>query len=330
MTHTTEIQTIRNEMAIKGLRNCTPVEIDTVLYHFYGLQSQAQAAYEQADRSVAELRMQISKVLDGEKVRGINTPADGVRLSQRLDTQFATMQRLESQRDALLDEAAPYERQYNRRQWSRYFLVQNDNGHIHSSMGCSTCNREGIATRFGWLVELSGKAEADVTDEVGPNACTVCYPWAETIREEAEKGARKARQDEKAAKDAEKARIAAEKGITTPEGLPLNVGNHGFPDIAKTLRTAEIAATDSLVDLVTIQREALDPEYAFLFQNGRTVEVRTMEITLRAWYLLRSIAAKKGQTFEETFQVHEAKAQAKVRKNDREWAKDFRNPNRSK
>ncbi len=38
--------------------------------------------------------------------------------------------------------------------WSRFFLVPG--GHIHSSLNCSTCNKEGKSTNFGWLPDLSG------------------------------------------------------------------------------------------------------------------------------------------------------------------------------
>ena len=60
--------------------------------------------------------------------------------------------------------------------WSRFFLVPN--GHIHSSLNCSTCNKEGKATNFGWLPDLSGLTEEDAVAEHGAILCTVCYPSA--------------------------------------------------------------------------------------------------------------------------------------------------------
>jgi hypothetical protein len=60
--------------------------------------------------------------------------------------------------------------------WSRFFLVQG--GHIHSSMGCSTCNHRGRRTSFGWLPELSGLTEAEAVEAHGPVLCTVCFPSA--------------------------------------------------------------------------------------------------------------------------------------------------------
>lgn len=306
-----------------NIQDMTPVEIDTILSGLWAKQQTVEHRIEVFKQTRADI------LADGNNARrtgwSTRTARDGVRLCDDLAAAIEDLAVLKA-------ESLPYENEYVRQgAWNRYFLVQDTDGHIHRSMHCQTCNREGHPTRFSWLIELSGKDERDLTDEVGPNACTVCFPWAETIRAEFDAKTRQIKADTKAAEKAEKARVAAEKGITTPEGgtLSASVNNETW-SICKTLRTAEIAATDALVDLVEVQRQSADPEYAWMFQNGRTVEKRTLEIARHAWCLIRSIAAKKGQTFEETFQVHEKKAQAKVRKQDREWAKDFRNPNHVK
>lgn len=59
--------------------------------------------------------------------------------------------------------------------WSRFFLVNNVGGHIHSSMGCSTCRP---TTEFSWLPTLSGLTEAEAVAEHGAILCTVCFPSA--------------------------------------------------------------------------------------------------------------------------------------------------------
>lgn len=304
-----------------SIQDMTPVEIDTILSGLWAKQQKVQHRIEVFKQTKADI------LADGNNARRTGwttrTARDGVRLCDDLLTAIEDLAVLNA-------ESLPYENEYVRRgAWNRYFLVTNDNGHVHRSMTCSTCNREGVATRFSWMIEFSGKDEHELTDEIGPNACTVCFPWAETIRADFEASERQRKADERDVKAAEKARIAAEKGITTPEGGKVYEDMENTW-VCKTLRTAETRATDALVDLIDVQRQSTNPEFEWLFQNGRTVEKRTMEIARHAWCLLRSIAAKKGQTFEETFQVHEKKAQAKVRKNDREWAKDPRNPNRSK
>lgn len=80
---------------------------------------------------------------------------------------------------ALRKEREPLSAEWTRRGgWSRFFEVDNNNGHIHSSMSCQTCNRNGKATRFGWHPELSGLTEKDAVDALGPSLCTVCFPSA--------------------------------------------------------------------------------------------------------------------------------------------------------
>lgn len=317
--------------AIENLLAATPTEIDTVLSEIWGRQAKVRDQIAKYKRFESEILKKIEKIKKGERVLGVSTVLHGIELMENLALAGRHLV-AEGDKLALLEiEALPYETEYTRRGgWSRYFLVANDNGHIHRSMGCQTCNREGQATQFTWLVDYSGKAEKDLTDEVGPTACTVCFPWAETIRVEHEAQVRADKAAAREAAAAEKARVAAEKGILTPEGRPLDLGRHGYRDIAGSLRTAEIFATDALYDLIRAQQHAEDPEWAWHYENGRTAEKEQADITHLAWWAIRAIAAKKGQTFEETFQVHEKKAQAKIRKADREWAKDPRNPNRTK
>lgn len=59
--------------------------------------------------------------------------------------------------------------------WSRFFVVTSSQGHIHSSMFCSSCYD---TTTYGWLPQLSGKNEADAVEACGPALCSVCFPTA--------------------------------------------------------------------------------------------------------------------------------------------------------
>lgn len=59
--------------------------------------------------------------------------------------------------------------------WSRFFLVQASNGHIHRDMACSTCFP---TTQYAWLPELSGLGEAAAVEEYGAILCSICYPSA--------------------------------------------------------------------------------------------------------------------------------------------------------
>jgi hypothetical protein len=324
------------------LANMTPVEIDTILAPIWEREANVKVGIRAKVKLIAQrdelIQLVLEQKLTDRKVREarITTPADGIMLMQR---RIMAEQELDLLRDRLAKiqiEAAPYEGEYRRRGgWNRVFLATSSKGHAHNGMECSTCHHGEFRTSFAWLIQYSGEDESEIVADAGERACTTCYPTAPvnakgtkmfTPDEEEAAKARQAREEAKA----EKARQADVKGITTPEGQPLDIGRHGYRDIAKTLRTAEIAATDFLVDLIIIQRQSGDPEFAWLFQNGQTVESRTKETSLHAWHVLRAIAAKKDLNFWEVFETHERKAQAKVRKNDREWAKDPRNPNRSK
>lgn len=309
----------------------TPTEIDEILAWSYGVEAGLASKLDRARTETLRLLKMVESVKEGNLVKGVqNNVLSGIRLMESLNSAQSAQAAEEKALREHLALVAPFEAEYSRRGgWSRYFLVMNENGHIHRSMHCSTCNREGVATRFGWLTEFSGTPEQELTEQVGPNACTVCYPWAETIRIDYIAGERARRAADKAAAQAEKARIANEKGITTPEGGEVHTSIH-FRDIAKTLRTAEIALTDAIYDLVREGEHKADPEYAWMYEGGRVAEKEERDIALLVWHLVRSIAAKKGLTFTEVYEAASKKADAKVRKADRDWAKDPRNPNRAK
>lgn len=241
---------------------------------------------------------------------------------------------------AIQAEISPLGAEFTRRGgWTQAFLVQGANGHVHRSMHCSTCNNGENATQFIWMTEYSGKTEEEIVEAAGSRACTVCYPSApvEVLNRPTkmfgpdEIEAQKAR-DERQAKAAEKARIAADKSITTPEGGQVHIyRDFRRSDVAKTLRTAEIALTDAIYELIREQQHSVDPEWEWFYANGRTTtEKEQASYAALIGHLLWAIAFKKGLETKEVFETHLAKAEAKIRKGDREWAKDFRNPNRVK
>jgi hypothetical protein len=102
---------------------------------------------------------------------------------------------------------------YEQDPWTRAFLVLASNGHVHSSMNCSTCFP---TTRYNWLVQYSNDEESTIVEDAGKDACTVCYPSApaEVLNRPsrivtADKIAKDAAKAEREAKKA--ARIAKEK-----------------------------------------------------------------------------------------------------------------------
>lgn len=186
--------------------------------------------------------------------------------------------------------------------WTRAFLVNNTNGHVHSTMGCSSCFS---TTQFQWRTELSGSDQAEIIAAAGELACTVCYPDAPvavtskpgTIRTDA-----MIAREERAAKAAEAAQVKNAKAIFTPEGEPLK-GRWG---VVKTEVSAQNEAVSAMVDIIgcEISGNALHmlPEY---------VDIATR--------FVQALAAKRGQGYEEALMELAVKAARKEQAQAREY-----------
>lgn len=59
--------------------------------------------------------------------------------------------------------------------WNRAFLATSADGHVHSSLHCSTCRP---TTQFALMTDYSDKSEDEIVEAAGYRACTVCYPSA--------------------------------------------------------------------------------------------------------------------------------------------------------
>lgn len=196
------------------LATMTPVEIDTELARIWG----------ETEKVRSWLHSDLAS-LTSRWFREADRPATEARIAER-----------EAAIAALRDEARPFEIEYAKRPWKRYFLVTNGNGHVHRGMGCSTCYP---TTLYAWLIDLADCDEAAMIEEWGERACTRCFPDAPTNPAfhrpaRVDREARELAATEKAAKLAEK----AEKAITDVDGSPLRVGYD-------TLRT-KIAASRAL------------------------------------------------------------------------------------
>ncbi len=130
---------------------------------------------------------------------------------------------------------------YQQDPWTRAFLVIASNGHVHSSMDCSTCFS---TTRYQWLVQYSNDDEKTIVEDAGQDACTICYSSApaEVLNRPsrivtADKVAKAAA---KAERDAKKvAKLAKEKAdAPTASGEFLYFKNGKYTEVLKTERTA--------------------------------------------------------------------------------------------
>lgn len=102
--------------------------------------------------------------------------AGAARYQESVDSYHRDAEAAESKIRDIKAEIEPFEAEYARRgRWTRAFLVTNGNGHVHKTMGCSTCRP---TTRFAWLTDYSAHKEAEIVGDAGERACTVCYPSA--------------------------------------------------------------------------------------------------------------------------------------------------------
>lgn len=166
--------------------------------------------------------------------------------------------------------------------WTRAFLVRNNGGHIHSSMSCSTCYS---TTQFGWLPQVSGHDEAEIVEQAGSDACTVCYPSApvESLSrartllhpsEVAEQAARAEREAKKAARAAAK----AAKAITDVDGSPLVIERRRL----ETLTAALAWLTDSQIWSHYLPENIQRVAAAVAAKRGTTVEEEIAQAAKRA------------------------------------------------
>lgn len=290
--------------ADRDLSRESPVTVDEELAELYYARVKTLMTIErlQDDISRAERRMQ--RVSFGPQAAACE------RQVARAQAQIAEAERTAAD---LLAQQEPLEAEYQRRgRWPRVFLVTG--GHAHSSMSCSTCNREGRATRFTWMTDYSGMTEEEIVAAAGDRACTTCYPSAPvsvlsgpsamSTPEE------KQQAQERADRDADRARKAADKAaksITNPDGTPL-VEPRRYGQEVRTLVTAERELVANLVDAGVSQarRQPVNPEHVAHSERWRQM-------------LIEAIAHKRGITADQVQAEYGAKADKKVATIVRSW-----------
>lgn len=147
--------------------------------------------------------------------------ASALSIAERYPNQRddASIEKHRAEIAALRSEAAPYEAEYVARRWSRFFLVKNTGGHIHSSMDCPTCFP---TTTFAWLPRLSGLTEADAVTDQGEILCSICFPTAPSSWTSGVSRADAEAKAERATAKADRAAKKLEKALL-PDGTDLIV-----------------------------------------------------------------------------------------------------------
>lgn len=291
----------------KPLAEQSPSEIDV----------QLAALYEQEAKALSQLSaagIGIHRVV-GDRQRGYSRDAQwGLTFAEALtkaeemvEAEPVTYKNREAERAieslgrarkalaAVRAEAKPLNEEFSRRGgWTRAFLAKSANGHVHNGMDCSTCNKMGKSTSFGWFPEYSGRPESEIVEDAGERACTTCYPTAPVsvlsrptkFFSEDEVAAAKAR-EERAVK-----RAAAEVEKVVVEGITEGSTRYAQSKTFKTLRAATQFATSSRAKVISWggnhpsvplwEADADKVEAAIAAKTGRDVDEVSAEIKAKA------------------------------------------------
>jgi hypothetical protein len=284
------------------LTAATPVEIDTALADLYGKLANINTARFRTHRLWKQIEetepgSYESKLPERSPKRRAELRAEVVRLAAKADALQAT-------------EINPREEEWIRRgRWTRYYLVDNTNGHVHKDMHCGTCFP---TTQYAWLVEQSGLSAEELVELAGEKACTVCFPWApvDVLKQKTrlEAPERKAARLEREAKKAEREAKKAAKAISTPGGSPLHVFERHVPSRNRRLRNGDIVVEEGYDRFETI--ETLHAAKSWLtdaHESWRGGAKRTADVHEVA----DAIAHKEGKTREQV--IEEAKKRAAKR-----------------
>lgn len=163
-----------------NLSEKTPVEIDTEIVRINGLIA--------GQNSIIARGIQIIKTAN---LRIEQDAYDADQMPARIAKAEADIRAAELASMPLRDEVSPLHAEYLKRNWTRYFVVQNSNGHIHQDMHCSTCF---ASTQYGWMTQHSGLTAEEMIGIYGEDMCSECYPQAPVLA----KGFRKSVADKQA------------------------------------------------------------------------------------------------------------------------------------
>lgn len=272
----------------------TPAQIDTEIARLQSEIARHRANVDNAHRMIQQLR-------DGWMLSGGRTP----------ESLTATIDALETGIEQLEDEITPLETEFLRRGgWTRFYMVDNDGGHLHSTTGCRTTY---ATTPWCWMTDMSGMTREEAVRAAGSHACLACFPEHREFIEAARPGRietpnqRKTREEREAeaAKRAVKKADRAAKAITKVDGSPL----YQF-DVP--VRTNELVETTYQVKTeIAARRHVAQAAWDLLWYG-------TSHPYAPAWRrtcveFTEAIAAKTGEDLAELRATVVKKATAKVR-----------------
>jgi hypothetical protein len=293
------------------ITTATPVEIDTELARLDGelhkaegklITALASVHYAAGDRKGYRGNRAAWLMSDNEALAKASETAESNAMAHVVESARRALAALDAANTAIAAnkaKAAALAAEYNRRPWTRAFLaITNGQGHVHSSMNCSTCNNGQYRTTFGWQPQYSGADEAAIIADAGYRACTVCYPNAPVgdaktlptkMFTQDELDAAKAREERAAAKAERDAKKIA--NALTSDGSELAVPNgRGRYEYFKTERAATTWVVQQLGHHraygYSLSQEGVGIVIAALAdKHGKSVETVTAEIEAKvaAW-----------------------------------------------
>lgn len=237
-------------------RGMTPAEVDNILVQAMAKKADAEFTFEQRTRHEEIFQERIEKYSNMPP-----SPAEDAKFFEgqveKARTNLSEVQEALSQaRETIRRTSAVIayiNDEYDRRGgWTRYWIVTNTGGHIHSTMRCATCFP---TTVFTWLPDQAGMTAEELVELAGESACTVCFPSApvDLLRRPSKLEApeRKAAREKRDAEKAERERVKAEKAIPAPDGSVLKLSGT-WGEKVRTAATAERILVSNLTDQLAI------------------------------------------------------------------------------
>lgn len=250
------------------------------------------------DTEIARIEGEIASVVARiERARATSARAELEDLSGRLTT--------------LVDEKTSYAEEYSRRGgWTRYYLVTNHNGHLHTTMACRNTYP---TTSWYWVIGLSGATADEAVGQGGALSCLDCFPGHREVIESGrpcliETPEHKVAREERETRTAQKAAQARTKGITNPDGTPLyevsDAHDGGWRETDYVIKT-EVAAS----------RHAMQAAYDLRWYGADHPFAPAWTETVRR--CLAALAHKRDTLVEAERAVLDTKVEAKCRRETR-------------
>lgn len=294
------------------LTTATPAEIDTEINRINGEIARVMATVDQAEALIE--RIDAIKPGSYESFTPFYTPEKRAKAVALVEANLSAFEILRA-------EAAPLEARYAAERWTRYYLVTNTNGHVHTSTRCRTCFE---TTRFAWLTEQSGMSHANLTDLAGELSCAECFPnlppeiMAKKTRIE-DPAKRKTRLERDAAKDARLAKKIANGLTRDGSEFVIRYNDGGYRTISEN--AADGTSTRVWDDEAATRSEHFKTERAasMWWVDAHVYAYGKLTASKQAAYdsIIKAMADKHGKTFDEVKAEMDAKVAAKRKREGR-------------